>query len=189
MDFYEYMTLGAVALSPTIAILVGRYLEDRRKHSDRRFEILKTLIATRSSRLDPEHVRALNLIDIEFSGNSKMEQEIRDKWQLYRQHLRTTRSPSNTSTWDQRTSDLLHDLLYSISQRLGYKLSRSGIESGSYYPDLYLNIEVTKLENLDLLNKKLRDPRTSFILAKELSDDEVKEYSEFLNSKETPQSD
>ncbi|MDK7600923.1 DUF6680 family protein [Citrobacter freundii] len=66
-------TVFATLFSPIIAIRVQKYLEGKSQKQTVKVKIFSQLMATRavSSRLLPEHVQALNMIDLAFHGDVK----------------------------------------------------------------------------------------------------------------------
>jgi uncharacterized protein DUF6680 len=44
-------------------------------------------MATRAARLTPDHVQALNLIDVEFYSKRKKYKRVLDAWKAYHDHL------------------------------------------------------------------------------------------------------
>ncbi|MCK7139068.1 hypothetical protein L8O39_14950 [Enterobacter kobei] len=61
----------ATLFSPLIAVRVQKYLEKKSEKQTIKVKIFSQLMATRaiSSRLLPEHVQALNMIDLAFYGD------------------------------------------------------------------------------------------------------------------------
>jgi hypothetical protein len=64
----EHFAQEADLLSPVIAVQVSEFLARRRAARERRLQIFRALMVTRAERLSSEHVRALNSIDLEFTG-------------------------------------------------------------------------------------------------------------------------
>lgn len=67
----EILMVLATALSPLIAVQVTVGLGKRKEVRDRRIAVFHSLMVTRDAWLSTEHVRALNLIPIEFHGDKK----------------------------------------------------------------------------------------------------------------------
>jgi len=61
-------TIVAVFLGPIFAVLVTPWVDNERLKQNRRMEVFRTLLRTRRIRLNPDHVGALNLVEIEFYG-------------------------------------------------------------------------------------------------------------------------
>ena len=79
----DILMIGAVILAPLIAVQVDKYLEKKRNKKERKLNVFKTLMATRGRVLDPRHVEALNMIDLEFNG----EKAVTVAWKAYLDHL------------------------------------------------------------------------------------------------------
>ena len=77
MSLTDALMVAAVLLAPLIAIQVSVFLEIRREKRQRRLKLFRTLMMTRAARLVPDHVNALNMIDIEFSGTDAKSKEVR----------------------------------------------------------------------------------------------------------------
>jgi hypothetical protein len=80
-------TVLAIVLGPILAVQAQKWREDLRSKSERRREIFEVLMATRLARLSPEHVHALNRIDIEFRKIKPVE----EAWRDYLAHLTSVR--------------------------------------------------------------------------------------------------
>lgn len=81
------LTILAIVVGPILAIEVQKRLEKGRDALNRKLLIYKTLMATRGTILSPQHVEALNLIDIEFNPRDRKEKKVLDAWRVYRDHL------------------------------------------------------------------------------------------------------
>ena len=68
MQAKEWVTVAAIIIGPILAIQIQKILDNLREKKKRRITIFKTLMSTRATRLNKEHVEALNMIDIEFYG-------------------------------------------------------------------------------------------------------------------------
>lgn len=78
MTISDWIMIGAVLLSPVIAVQVDKFLDRRNEKKTRKMQIFSTLMSTRATPLYPAHVEALNRIDIEFYS----EQKITRAWKL-----------------------------------------------------------------------------------------------------------
>src|SRR4051794_12725865 len=112
----------ATLLGPVLAVQAQKYIERARERSNKKGWVLHALMATRAARLSPEHVQALNMIDLVFFGHvigarvwrSKTEQEVLDRWREYHDHLNTKRgdTDANGALWDSRSSEFFTNLLF-----------------------------------------------------------------------------
>ncbi|MGE4422963.1 MAG: DUF6680 family protein [Pseudodesulfovibrio sp.] len=136
----EWISVLAILIGPVAAVLVGRSLQDRKHKMDRKDLVFKNLMSTRKMSLHPDHVRALNMIDIEFASNRKEEVKVRDAWKRYSDHLSDEKFRlQDLDGWARKGDDLLCNLLEKLAQALGYPIQRSQIEKGSYSPQFYLD--------------------------------------------------
>ena len=78
MTISDWLVIVIILLAPLLAIQTQKYIENSREKKARKMKIFRTLMATRGNPLSPQHVEALNMIDIEFYENKK----IVDGWKL-----------------------------------------------------------------------------------------------------------
>ena len=99
-----------------------------------------TLMSTRATQIAPDHVNALNSIDVIFSG--KRDQKVRDAWHAALAHLVTdTTQPG----WQERLNDLKVDLYREIGARVGYSFTTDYLKRQIYYPKYYGDMEIDVL--------------------------------------------
>ena len=67
MTLSEWLTLLAIVLGPLFGVWLARHMQDRAIYRERRMDIFRTLMRTRRTPMWPDHVGALNLVEIEFS--------------------------------------------------------------------------------------------------------------------------
>jgi hypothetical protein len=146
-------TLVALFVGPILAVLVTRWVDERRLKQTRRMEIFRVLMRTRRMRLNPDHVGALNLVEIEFHS----EKAVIDAWKAYWAHLNKA-VPSNLS--DQQQQQLLRDrdalltkLLHAVATALHFDIEQLDIFEGGYAPQAWLDDE----QSLKLLRILLLD--------------------------------
>ncbi len=140
----EMIAVIAVLLSPLVALQISELLERAREKRQRRLYVFRTLMATRASALAPEHVQALNMIDIEFHGNSKKSKAVLNAWKAYLDHLGLPQTDS--AVWGAKREDLFVDLLYEMAQYLGYEFDKTHIRRTSYFPKGYGELESDQYE-------------------------------------------
>jgi hypothetical protein len=89
---------------------------------------------------------AINQIDFAFPRSSCA--AVQDSWGLYRQHLRQADASSEVQAvrqaWQNKSNDLLADLLHQMAIDLRIPFSKSEITDNSYYPDAYVAGEITQ---------------------------------------------
>ncbi|PHV12498.1 DUF6680 family protein [Chitinimonas sp. BJB300] len=95
LEIKDWAVLIATLLGPILAVQAQKAVETFRVKRARKIKLFGTLMATRAGRIAPEHVRALNMIDLVFYGEqtlgihrrSSKEQNILDGWKEYLDHL------------------------------------------------------------------------------------------------------
>jgi hypothetical protein len=141
-QWLNVVMVGAVVLSPIIALEVQKRLDDRRATLDRKMEIFRKLMTTRATQLSPAHVEALNGIEVEFYATSGPDKKVLDAWRQYINHLnRPTGDGEALNRWVEAKSGLLIDLLYQMAQRLKYDIDKVAIEKNVYHPKGFVEIE------------------------------------------------
>ena len=130
-----FLTIIAIIVGPVLAVLVTRLSDDRRLKRQRRMAVFRDLMRTRRMRLTPDHVGALNLVEIEFDG----EIHVIEAWRNYMAHLSKRIEP----TWTQEQTDqflgeqekLLARLLHAIAKSLKFQIDQLDIFQGGYLPE------------------------------------------------------
>lgn len=141
-------TVFAVLVGPAIAVAITRRLDEGRLRQTRRMDIFRTLMRTRRMRLTPDHVGALNLVEIEFHD----QKGVIDAWKAYWVHL-AKKVPSAKEEQEAffREQDALHTkLLHAIAKSLNFNIEQLDIFEGGYVPQGWLDDEQT-LRSLRLL--------------------------------------
>jgi hypothetical protein len=153
LELKDWATIIAALIGPILAVQAQKAVESFREGRRRKIFLFEQLMATRASRLAPEHVRALNMIDLIFYGErftgilrrSSKEQRVLDAWKEYHDHL-NTKAEDNLSLWVAQGDELFTNLLYAISQDLGFKFDRVQLKRGSYSPVAHGEIEAEQNE-------------------------------------------
>lgn len=139
MDLKDWLVVLSTLLSPLIAVQVTEFLGRRRQVRDEQLRMFRTLMATRASTLDVNHVQSLNSIDVVFSGKSAKQEAVRRQWKQYLDHLNDNNYPREH--WEARRKELLVDLLDTMGQHLGFNFDKTHIKNQSYYPQGYGDLE------------------------------------------------
>ncbi|MDQ1353744.1 MAG: hypothetical protein QG657_4051 [Acidobacteriota bacterium] len=134
VQFWIYII--AVILSPLIAVQISVWLQRRREDQNTRLWVFKTLMSTRASRLSENHVHALNMIDLEFYGQSKKSKAVIEAWKAYHYHL-SNGTPSEA--WHIKEYELFMDLLFYLAEALGYHFGKTELKQTSYFPQGFKN--------------------------------------------------
>lgn len=99
----------ATLLGPILAVLVTRWIDNRRQHKSRQMEVFRALMRSRRSALSADYVTALNTVEVEFAGIASVENAQRE---LFR-HLNLTPQPAD---WIDRLRRLQTRLLYAMAR-------------------------------------------------------------------------
>lgn len=153
----EWLTLLAIVVGPIAAVFVTRWVDARRERHNRRMEIFKTLMRTRRTPMFPEHVGALNLIELEFFKDK----DVMDRWRELFRHFGTAHArrqdelvaddtpPEERGIRDQRfyvrlgTERQSHiaKLLHAMAKALRFKVEQLEIFEGGYTPQGWQDVE------------------------------------------------
>lgn len=135
----NFGVICATLLGPILAVQVQKFLERGRVKKDRQLAIFRTLMATRAVDVSPAHVEALNAVPVEFYGKGGKLRAINDAWKIYFDHHTVQGPPSEV--WVQTKRTLFVDLLYLMSEYLGYSFSKAQLKSDIYHPQAHLDFE------------------------------------------------
>jgi hypothetical protein len=135
-----WLTIAAVVLGPILALAAQRVLDNLREKRHRQARLFRELMITRSQRLSPRHVEALNAVPLEFrsAGRGK---KVFGAWKAYLDHLGTD-SNKDPVAWNREGSELLIELLHEMSRRVGYRFEKLSIEREVYLPQLFNTLEL-----------------------------------------------
>jgi hypothetical protein len=141
MKISDWIMIIAVLLAPLVAVQVQKILERYRETSNRRLNVFKTLMATRAATTSPQHVQALNMIDLEFQGDKY--KGITDAWKTYLDHLYhyPKEDPNQQPVWEEKRNELLSKLLIEMGKPLGYYFDEVHVKRGIYTPQAHTVIE------------------------------------------------
>ena len=151
-------TACATILGPVIAVQTQKYLEHKRSQKEQKMQIFMTLMATRASRFSPDHIRALNMIDLAFNGGSSgrrkiSETEVLDSWRDFLDHLNTKVTDENVVRWTERHNEGMVVLLGAMAKDLGLRYDRVLLRNGAYFPQWHA---VMDLEHQQIRQSLLR---------------------------------
>jgi hypothetical protein len=153
----EILTLIAVIAGPVSAVLITRYLDDQRLYKARRMDVFRTLMRTRRTVLSPEHIGALNLVEIEFAKDRDViaasknllthfgttharRDDERIETLADQNEIRARNNAFGTRLLKDRQS-LLTKLLHAMSRSLGFKIEQLDIFEGGYNPQFWADVE------------------------------------------------
>jgi len=159
--------VGATIAGPILAVRAQKIVESLTQRQGRKLQIFKTLMATRAARLSSEHVQALNMIDIEFSGfrllrlfryQSAKEKRVIAAWRIYLDILSENvegASESVATDWNSRSFEQFIEVLYVLSIALGYDFDKVHLKRGIYSPRAHGTAEAAQLTIRDSLARIL----------------------------------
>ena len=157
----EWPIILATLMGPILAVQAQKWIERARERRGRRAHLFHNLMATRAARLLFDHVRALNMIDIEFYPRwwRPHDQKVIDAWHAYQDVLsEVVRDGDETGmqVWAARRDELFIELLYTMSRRLGYKFDKVRLKRGAYTPRAHGESEFMEGEMRENLVKILK---------------------------------
>lgn len=138
----NWLTILAILAAPWVALWIQAKLDAKKEAKGRRLNIYKTLMATRATPLSQEHVRALNMIDLEFYGKKKY-QSIRSAWQAYLR-VRIEHKATNEKEiidFNKACDETLTTLLVKMGKTLGYNFNEENIRKSLYKPGGHVSEE------------------------------------------------
>lgn len=132
-------TVLATVVGPILAVQAQKAIERAQERNRRKSWVFHQLMATRVSRLSPDHVQALNMIDLAFYGRrdfgkhraTRTEIAVTDAWHEYLDHLSTK---TEDGTWAARSDELFTNLLSAMAEDVGYSFDRVQLKKGAYSP-------------------------------------------------------
>ncbi len=143
----DWLTIGAVLLGPILAVQAQKWIERAQGRRLRKEYLFRALVATRGgARLSPEHVGALNMIDVDFYGSrllgiriqSRAEKKVIDAWKEYLDCL----GEQITDSAGERTREgAFNNLLFEISQCIGYSFDKVHLRRQAYAPQGHIDAE------------------------------------------------
>jgi len=140
MTISDVLMILAVLIAPLAAIQVQKWLEHHREDRERKLRIFKTLMA-RAVTLSPEHVQALNMIDLEFCGRKY--KKVTNAWKEYLDHLGDFPKDDEKQfpVWNDKKADLLAHLLMEMGKSFSYDFDAVHVKKGIYMPQGHADIE------------------------------------------------
>jgi hypothetical protein len=143
MSISDWAIVLATLLGPILAVQAQKWLERWRDYRNRKMWVFQTLMATRAAWLEPERVRALNMIDLVFYGRrrfgrnwrSDTEQAVLDAWKIVLDELSDPWNDKvNNDARLTRRTDLFINLLVAMGEDVRYRFDRVQLKNGAYFP-------------------------------------------------------
>ncbi len=153
----DWGVVFATLIGPILAVWASEWRQLRRVRDDRKEWVFRTLMTTRSARLNPDHIQALNHIDFVFHHNT----EIIDAWGQYFSHLKSDRGQNapEIKAWESTADSRLTDLIHLMAKDLNISFSKTYIMQPSYYPRGYEFTEAQQNELRALVLEVLKGDR------------------------------
>lgn len=148
----EWLTIIAALLGPILAVQAQKLVEARRAKRGERDWVFRTLMATRAARLSPDHVRALNMIDLAFYGSKFLgfhyqrpaAKAVSEAWKDYFDCLNTDMSGFTQDQHlrlNESRDEKFIDLLSSMAIAQNYEFDKVHLKRSMYNPQLHADID------------------------------------------------
>jgi hypothetical protein len=161
MTEMEIVVIAAATVAgPILAVQAQKFIERATERRRARRAIFHALMSNRATRLSDDFVKALNLIDLEFSPRKLGGAEDRaviNAWRAlfgeYHNAPPDAAASGEFRAWNDRISERIVALLSAMSKALGYDFSEEQLRRGIYYPKGRVDIEQTQLAILNGVRK------------------------------------
>jgi hypothetical protein len=146
LRFSDGLIAFCTLLGPILAVQAQKFVERATERRRRKQWIFDVLMATRATRINPDHVRALNQIELEFSGANwfgkqfapnRKERTVLENWRTHADNLNRDlpkeQGPERV-LWFERVDNSFIALLQSIGRAMGHNIDQRELRRGVYYP-------------------------------------------------------
>jgi hypothetical protein len=155
------LTIVAIVYGPIKAVQISQRNEDLRWARERKLAVLRDLMKTRGMRLDPVHVAALNVIEVEFYGDDAVLKSYND----YVRHLGSPLPyPDQQERYFRERYDLFIQLAHSIGHSLSFKFDKGDISRLAYSPQGWEQDQLLRNKNAELFSELLEGKRALPVL-------------------------
>ena len=161
MTLTDKLMIFALFAGPIAAVQVQKLIEMRTVKRTKKKQVFFQLMTTRGLTVSPEHIQALNSIDICFDGD----RNVTVAWKALLDHFATNYPKDDDPNLSikltqcgEKAKELLADLLYEMGCSLGYKFDRVHLKRNVYVPrgqaEFLMEGEAIRKAFLDILNGK-----------------------------------
>jgi len=161
--WFDWLTVAAIVLGPVLALLTQRVLDRIREKKKQRVGLYLALMSSRAQPLSPEHVRALNAIDVVFN-RKRRDQTIRAAWEKWLAHAATD---AKQPGWGERLNDLKVELLQAMGSAVGYEFDIDHLKRQSYIPMGHIDVEQEVAQIRQTFAKVLTDKGLKVLVQQE----------------------
>lgn len=159
-SWFDWITVAAIITGPVLALFAQRALDWLREKKNRRVDLYLTAMSYRATWLNPESIKALNLIDTVF--DKARDEPVRAAWAAVLTQTRIPRPEKEDrngrqQAWDARMFDLRVDLYQLLGQAVGYDHTVDYIKNQIYYPQAHMDIELEQMQIRKQFAKAITD--------------------------------
>ncbi len=125
-------TIVAIFAGPIWAVKITQDRQDKKEVRERKLQVFRDVMRTRGVQIDPVHVAALNVIEIDFYSDATVISAFRD----YIKHLNKIapeKEPEINAFLEDRY-DLFLSLTHSMGKHLGYNFDKRELQQTKYAP-------------------------------------------------------
>jgi hypothetical protein len=143
-------------LGPILAVQAQKWVERATENRRRKVQVFERLMATRATPIAPEHVQALNTIELVFNKGwflspktKENEKAVITEWRAYLDNLNhgpyskenPNPDPSIVTAWQERCADSFVELMKAMSRALRYDVDSVQLRRGVYHPQGHADME------------------------------------------------
>lgn len=158
----DWIIAFATLAGPILAVQAQKFIERATERKRQRFQVFSTLMVTRGTQLAPEHVSALNSVELIFSPSrlpwrANKDTAVIEAFRLYVQHLNidtTGMSEAADIAWTYKAREQFIQLLLKMATAVGFKAERERLQT-AYLPKRHHTIEQEQLKVLNNAAKVL----------------------------------
>jgi hypothetical protein len=157
MEIMEIISIIAIFLGPTIAIVISAILNQSYLNKQVKTNIFYALMQNRGFPFPPQFYTALNSINVAFYND----REVIHAWQEFRNYIASNPEKDKVilnnedSNWNKEKEDHFYNLLIKMAKSLKYKFDEKDIKNTSYIPqEVIKNYELNN--NINNLVKEMK---------------------------------